>query len=427
MSVRAAKTAWFATLLDMANGIASTASFGRAGTTAGAEPVANPRFFGPGYAVAFVAVALAGFFQAQGAPAALVPRDRLVPLAILSASYTVLGTVALYAVERRGTRLQLRALIGLLLGLGAAATLLSHGYTSMMLLAVVSTSVLYLGVPGSVAVSVFCACAALAGFALRTTLWTALLQAEIAFGSGIAFVYVFSRIALREQRARAEVERLAAELALANQALSAYADEIEQLATVKERNRIAREIHDGLGHYLTVVHVQLQAAQALLTSDPERTRVALGKAQQLTHEGLGEVRRSVSLLRGAERAQPPLLEALQTFADECAAAGVAAGVQVEGSVRRLAEPIEFALYRAAQEALTNARRHARASRIEITLVYKECGLVCLRVSDNGVGATTSDAGFGLLGLRERAALIGGKVTITTTPEPGFTLEFEVPG
>src|SRR5512140_1806651 len=101
----------------------------------------------------------------------------------------------------------------------------------------------------------------------------------MSFGIAVMFVAFFSRLTLAEQRAREEVERLAAELAEANRKLRNYAVQAEELATTKERNRLAREIHDTLGHYLTVINVQLSAAQAVMETDHQRAADALGKAQ----------------------------------------------------------------------------------------------------------------------------------------------------
>jgi len=358
-----------------------------------------------GYAVAFVAVTAAGVLQSADAP---VSRAALAVLTAVAAVYAGLGTLGLRAVERRGSRAALRGVFAALLVLGATATALSHGHATMLLLALVSAAIIYLG-RGGIWVCVVCGVVAVIAFAIRLPLGTALVQAEVTFGSGIAFVIVFSRLVHDERRARAEVERLAAE--------------VEGLATERERNRIAREIHDGLGHYLTVAHVQLEAARTLMTTDPERARAALDTAQQLARDGLAEVRRSVAVLRdGPAR---PLVDAIESLARE-SSAQVASGVRVEGVPRRLAEPVEFALYRAAQEALTNARRHAQASRVDITLVYGDAGVV-LRVGDDGVGADAKADGFGLLGLRERAAQVGGTLSITTARDRGFTLELAVPG
>ena len=397
-----------------------------AGDAASPAPEAVARFVGPGYVIAFVAVTAAGVAQAATTPGALALPGGLRAVVLGAALYAVLGTLALHAAERAGSRARIHAVIAALAALGGILTLASQGYASMLLLAVVSVAVLHLSARASVVVAVAAAGVALAGFAQRDSLWTAFVQAEIAFGSGIAFVFVFSRIALREQRARGDNERLVAQLAAANARLTAQALHAEQLARAEERNRIAREIHDGLGHYLTVVHIQLEAARSYLTGDPDRARAALDRAQHLTHDGLGEVRRSVALLRGSAPVRPPLLEALGALVDESTAAGVATRIRVEGAPRRLAEPVEFTLYRAAQEALTNARRHARASCVTVTVGFADPASVRLRVDDDGVGASDPGGGFGLLGLRERTELVGGTLAITTGPGQGFAVELAVP-
>jgi signal transduction histidine kinase len=201
---------------------------------------------------------------------------------------------------------------------------------------------------------------------------------------------------------------------------------IEELAKTQERNRIARDIHDGLGHYLTVVHVQLEAAQALLARDPNAAREALRKAQALTREGLTEVRRSVALLRGS-RPQRQLVAAIEKLADECSADGIKTELKLRGSPRPLPEPVEITLYRAAQEALTNVRRHARASHLSIELAFAPSDGIRLRVEDDGVGADGVSQGFGLIGLRERAESVGGKIAVRSARGQGFKLEVELPG
>src|SRR3712207_3400887 len=121
-----------------------------------------------------------------------------------------------------------------------------------------------------------------------------------------AFTAVITELLRREQRARAE-------LADANTKLRGYAAQAEELATTQERNRVARDIHDGLGHHLTVVQMQVQAARAVLGSDPEKADAVLAQAQQQATEALAEVRRSVVTLREA-RAVPPLDQALEALA-----------------------------------------------------------------------------------------------------------------
>ena len=382
------------------------------------------RFVAPGYCIAFVAVTLAAYAQAYNAGPELVPRSSLTALALLCLLYIVFGTAGLYLAERRGSRFNIALLLLATAAIAAVTTIVSRGYTAMMLLGVVSACVLHLRAFHAALVTIAAVLVAQVGFALREPMWSALGQAQVSFASGMAFVFVFSRIAVREKEGRRANERLLQELSGATALLKAQAKEIEQMATMNERNRIAREIHDGLGHYLTVVHVQLEAALTFLSSDPERARAGLLKAQQLTHEGLNEVRRSVALLRGNVGSRP-LIQALGALASECTEAGVPTHVRIEGAPRIVPEPLEFTLYRAAQEALTNARRHARASRIDVALCFRAAA-VELSVCDDGVGAESCREGFGLLGLRERAELVGGHVSISSSPDRGFRLALEVP-
>ncbi|MFQ5436863.1 MAG: sensor histidine kinase, partial [Anaerolineae bacterium] len=120
---------------------------------------------------------------------------------------------------------------------------------------------------------------------------------SFAFVPAVFFVVVFTRLRLNEQQAREKAERLTGELEQANRQLAAYAVQAEEMATTQERNRLAREIHDNLGHYLTVVNVQIEAARTVLELDPAKARDSLAKAQKLTKEGLTAVRQSVSALR----------------------------------------------------------------------------------------------------------------------------------
>ena len=258
--------------------------------------------------------------------------------------------------------------------------------------------------------------------------WRSAVQAGLGYGAGVIFVAVFTELALRAEKARVEVERLAADLRAANDKLRGFAVQVEELATAKERNRLAREIHDSLGHYLTVIHVQLEAARAVMASDPPRALDALRNAQSLTQEGLADVRRSVAALRASPTENRPLPEALAELVAENRAAGIVTELAVAGAPRALAPQTELTLYRAAQEGLTNIRKHARASRVDITLDYGDNGRMRLTVRDNGVGGSPAGrGGYGLLGVRERTHLLGGEVRLQTAEGQGFTLEVELPG
>lgn len=218
-------------------------------------------------------------------------------------------------------------------------------------------------------------------------------EVSTGFLSGAIFAILIARLIVRERDGRKQLRR--------------YAAEVEELATTRERNRIAREIHDSVGHYLTVVNVQIEAARA--TKSPEH----LDRAQEHAKEGLAALRKSVAMLRTGE--QRPLVVALRELTQ----------VSVIGAPRALSPAIEFTLFRAAQEALTNVARHASATAASCTLRYGTDN-VTLTIADDGVGAVSTDGGFGLVGMRERAHLVGGTVDIATAPGRGFTIEVRVP-
>jgi signal transduction histidine kinase len=231
----------------------------------------------------------------------------------------------------------------------------------------------------------------------------------------VLFAAVITELLLREQRSRGE-------LAEAHEKLRDYATQAERLATAQERNRVARDIHDGLGHSLTVVQMQVKAARAVLPTDPGKADEVLAKAQEQAENALAEVRRSVKALR--EPRPAPLPEALRVLVSE---AGVPAELAVSGTERPLPEEHREALFRTAQEGLTNVRKHAGADRVELVLDYADAS-VRVVVRDDGAGSDGgASPGFGLLGLRERAEQLGGKLDFTSAPGEGSALSMEVPG
>ena len=248
------------------------------------------------------------------------------------------------------------------------------------------------------------------------------------FSTALVFVIIFVNLTQKAELAQREAERLTAQLADANRRLGDFAVQAEELATTQERNRLAREIHDNLGHYLTAANVQIKAAQALLDKDPSRAGEALEKAAHLTQEGLSAVRHSVSSLRESPLGRLTLPEAITRLADEFQATGLVVAFHQIGTLRPLDPRAELTLYRGAQEGLTNVRKHARASRVDLTLSYLDPAAVSLVVADNGIGAGGGGeaSGFGLLGLRERARQLGGRVEATSRPGEGYTLRLELP-
>jgi len=380
-------------------------------------------FITPGIKLSCVAVIAAGLLKvATGGELSGLSLGLVIALA---SAYALLLTVGLRFVEQRGRGAHLYALLGAAFVLGAAVVAMSRGSAFLVLMPLIFSGVLFFTPAGAAAVVIACTAVTLSSWELRGISGAELARELAIWIAPLVFTLVLSRIVLVQHRARVEMERLARKLSDANEQLRSQAAAVEELAKTKERNRIARDIHDGLGHYLTVVHVQLEAAHALLARDPRAARQALLKAQEMTREGLAEVRRSVALLRGSGP-QRQLVTAIEKLAGECSADGIETALKVSGTPRPLPEPVEITVYRAAQEALTNVRRHARASHLSIELAFSRNNGVRLRVEDDGIGADGVGQGFGLVGLRERAESVGGKVAIRSGRGQGFTLEVELP-
>ncbi len=234
------------------------------------------------------------------------------------------------------------------------------------------------------------------------------------------FAYVLTLLHVREQRARTA-------LTAANDRLRRAAEQAEELATARERNRLARDIHDGLGHHLTVVQMQLQAARTVLGPDPERAGELLDKAQHQTREALADIRRSVSALREPGPG-PALPDVLATLARDSCDGGVETSVDVRGPSRPLPPQTAESLFRSAQEGLTNVRKHADAEQAVVVLDYTRPDVVRLEVRDDGRGQPDgAPDGFGLRGLSERVRALGGTLAVEPGDGRGLTLRVELPG
>jgi signal transduction histidine kinase len=341
-------------------------------------------------------------------------------LVAVGATYLVTGTYGFAICRRSGSLLAGISYFVVQLLLAATLILLrgSTGELSLILLPLAGQSALLLPLRGMVPVCFLIYVTLVMPFITRSR-WVDAIAIAVIYGTGIVFVVVFTRVAASERDARTE-------LAEANQQLRDHASQVEELARTKERNRLAREIHDSLGHYLTVVNVQIGAARAVLEHDRARALDHLSKAQALTQEGLAEVRHSVAALRASPTESRPLPEALAKLVAQWNAAGLGAKLTVSGTVRALTPQTNLTLYRATQEALTNVAKHADASKVEVQLRYRVNGGIHLSVSDNGAGSDNSEGGFGLLGVRERVQLLKGSVQVSTSAGGGFTLEVEIP-
>jgi signal transduction histidine kinase len=257
--------------------------------------------------------------------------------------------------------------------------------------------------------------------------WEEAFFFALTLSPAILFVVVFTRLLISEEQARENAEKLAEELEVANRQMAVYSTQVEELARTKERNRLAREIHDNLGHYLTVVNVQIRAAQAIMAGDPQKAQEALDHAQRLTQDGLDAVRKSVAALRESPLGGRSLVPAIMILAEETENSGIAVHTAIQGEVTSLDPNLELTLYRAVQEGLTNVRKHAQASRVDLTLDFSDDARVVLTIADNGLGAAPgADPGYGLLGIEERVQLLGGQMDAGSSPGEGFRLSVILP-
>ncbi|MBA3945365.1 MAG: sensor histidine kinase [Herpetosiphonaceae bacterium] len=223
-----------------------------------------------------------------------------------------------------------------------------------------------------------------------------------------------------------QVQARTAELEIAYQHLRSYAAQAENVAVERERSRLAREIHDNVGHHLTVITKQLELASLLLRSDVPTAGRHVATAQDVTLQGLQAIRRSVGALRSSQDEQQPLPDRLTALAQEATHSMTLTSFVLVGHPHILLPQTELALAQIAHEGITNILKHAHARAATITLDYSNAAWLRLVIEDNGVGTTSGSEGFGLAGIRERVALLGGMLAIHTAPADGFMIVVEVP-
>lgn len=248
---------------------------------------------------------------------------------------------------------------------------------------------------------------------------------QLSMSTGLIFIVVFST-ALKLYRAQTErAEALLAELTRANAELELARRRDQELAVAEERVRLARDIHDGLGHHLTTLNVQLQAAARLIERDPARAAAAIATSREVAQAALAEVRQSVAVMRRIPLDGRSLPDALATLASEFGhRTDIQTNFSMKGEPAELSPAAAQTLYRAAQEGLTNAHKHGAARSIQLTLSYTP-GAAALCVQDDGTATNGLGSGFGLAGLRERAEQLGGNLAAGPHPNGGYLLTIEV--
>jgi signal transduction histidine kinase len=205
-------------------------------------------------------------------------------------------------------------------------------------------------------------------------------------------------------------------------------------AVAEERTRIARELHDLVAHSISVVAVQAGMGHHLIDQDPAKAKEALATIEQASRQSLTEMRRMLGILRtrtdtpANDLAPQPSLRSLDVLVDQIRRAGVPVDVTIGGEPRPLSSGTDLSAYRIVQEALTNVMKHAGDAAVRIEIRYAPDGLH-LTIDDDGRGLSAQpneDGGFGLVGMRERAAVVSGNVATGPRPGGGFRVAAHLP-
>ncbi|MFN2271431.1 MAG: sensor histidine kinase [Anaerolineae bacterium] len=262
---------------------------------------------------------------------------------------------------------------------------------------------------------------ALAIPAARGDQWTFLSSAHGVLGRTGSFLlvgYMVARIMEIQRKQRQS-------LAEANTKLTHYATTLEQLATTRERNRLARELHDTLAHTLSAVAVEMEAVDSLWDVDPTQARTLLQRSLSATRTGLTETRRALQALRSSPLEDLGLVLAIRQEAQTVAErANLTLDLHIPEPVDNLPPDVEQCIYRVAQEAMTNAAHHAQAQCVKVSL-FREGNRLTLAISDDGLGfdpaAVDVEHHLGIRGMQERAEMARGTLEIESEPGQGTTV------
>ena len=239
----------------------------------------------------------------------------------------------------------------------------------------------------------------------------------------LLFVLYMILLFTRQKDENERIRRLNEQLNQANDQLRDYAVNMERMTQMRERNRLAREIHDTLGHTLTGIIMGADAGLALFDVAPEESKKRIQVVAQSARDGLTDVRRSIKALRPDALEHSTLTQALEGLVENFRLT-TSARIDYfqEAQELKLDSDEEDALYRVVQEGLTNAVRHGKADRIEIRIT-RGGDVVTVRVRDNGTGCAKPEEGFGLRHMRERLEMLGGTLSygnLRRDAEDGFT-------
>ena len=247
------------------------------------------------------------------------------------------------------------------------------------------------------------------------------------YSSGYLFFGIFGRALMDSNIAKERSEQLYEELQITHAQLQESIQRVEELAVTQERNRLAREMHDSIGHRLTVSAVQLEGAQKLVSKEPDKAAEMIGTVRQQVREALAELRQTVTALRQPIEIDLPINQSLERLVNSFEAITDLDIQLTISEIPPLSDQYRHIIYRTVQEGLTNIERHANASLawIYLTISLNE---ICLIISDNGKGfpADPADNGYGLRGITERVFLAGGRCDFEQRAGGGAQITIHLP-
>jgi signal transduction histidine kinase len=247
---------------------------------------------------------------------------------------------------------------------------------------------------------------------------------DIAFGALILGGPWLAGLAIRLRR---QSERA---LTLRTVALERDQDKRARAAVAEERARIARELHDVVAHAISVVVVQSRGGRKVLDRDPDAARTAFDSIERTGEQALGEMRRLLGMLRDDDversRAPQPSLDRLESLAEEMRASGLPVELEIQGAPNGIPPGIDVSGYRIVQEALTNVLKHAGPAVARVDVRYSADSVEIDVIDDGRGGLTAPGTGNGLVGIRERVAIVGGEIEAGPVPDGGFAVHVRLP-
>ncbi len=242
----------------------------------------------------------------------------------------------------------------------------------------------------------------------------------------VVFFYVMGFLLLEEKKSTMKNMQLMEELKTSNAKIKEYASRIADTVAIEERNRLARDIHDSIGHYLTATNIQLAKAKAFFTINPDEALRAIENAQKTAKEAMDDVRDSVRSLKDVENFR--FTDIIRDVIKRIEGNGIEIHYNITGDDSECSYAVKLAYFRIIQEALTNAVKYSGCSEISISLLFQDRKATAL-ISDNGKGFDTgsvSETSSGISGIKQRIELLRGEVEISSVIGKGTVISVSAP-